>query len=292
MPIRLKLTALATTGLAACFYWFFMFTKHDPVVAPIVPFGEDPYDAMGSFCLIVTILLGLISVVRAFRPYKAGHVSPARVVYLLRTEAAIPLGVLITLAGDATAMIRHPDQWIGKPQAAELFGLMAGMTILALAVLIPISRSAREFNFDGAVAAWPRALLTTLAALVVLAIVPISFINSPLLHFLIIVLADLLIAAPMAAFIIAVAPYRAVEMPSRRAWIPFIVSSALGIALGGLVLAGEVFGEGSGSIPRDRLLLVAAMFIGAGTSALLIGYGFMRKPLGLFRYTAAETPLH
>jgi hypothetical protein len=50
------------------------------------------------------------------------------------------------------------------------------------------------------------------------------------------------------------------------------------------LLLGEMAGgDGGGSIPLGCVLMVAAVFTGAGTVGLLVAYGFLRKPLGLFR---------
>jgi len=49
MPGRLKRSAVVVAAFAGFFYWGFMTAKHDPSLRDIVPFGEDPYDAVGSF---------------------------------------------------------------------------------------------------------------------------------------------------------------------------------------------------------------------------------------------------
>ena len=69
MPKTLKRNTLIVFGLAIVFWWSFMFAKHDPHLRSIIPFGSDPYDAVGSFGIIVGMLIALLSVVRAFRPY-------------------------------------------------------------------------------------------------------------------------------------------------------------------------------------------------------------------------------
>jgi hypothetical protein len=68
MKIALRVNAVAVLALSGAYYWFFMFTKHSPPLAAIIPFGDDPYDAIGSFCVIVSALLALLSLVRAFGP--------------------------------------------------------------------------------------------------------------------------------------------------------------------------------------------------------------------------------
>jgi hypothetical protein len=66
-------------------------------------------------------------------------------------------------------------------------------------------------------------------------------------------------------------------------WIQWASITALGIAIGASILMMEIFAEGNTGLPFRRILLLSAIFIGAGTSALLIAFAFLRKPLGLFR---------
>ena len=68
MSTILKRNAIALLGLAAFFGWAFGFAKHDPGLRNIIPFGEDPYDAVGSFGFITAGLLALVSLARTFLP--------------------------------------------------------------------------------------------------------------------------------------------------------------------------------------------------------------------------------
>ena len=76
--------------------------------APIVPFGVDPYDAVGSFGDIIGILTALLALFRAFRPYRGRVPSIERRIYLARAQTAVVLAVRITLASDAVALGRRP----------------------------------------------------------------------------------------------------------------------------------------------------------------------------------------
>lgn len=54
-----------------------------------------------------------------------------------------------------------------------------------------------------------------------------------------------------------------------------------GVLIGLFFVAGEA-SEGSG-IPHSRLALVISAYVGLETAGVMIGYGLLRKPLGLFR---------
>ena len=81
----LRGTALLTAVAALAFLLFFQFTVHDPVLAPILPFYQDPFDAVTTFGVIAAGLLSLLSVVRARRTTYTYRQS----VLLARTEVAV-----------------------------------------------------------------------------------------------------------------------------------------------------------------------------------------------------------
>src|ERR1700721_1023691 len=58
MQKTLKRNAILVSGLALFFWWAFGFAKHDPALRSIIPFGEDPYDAVSSFGVILCFGVG------------------------------------------------------------------------------------------------------------------------------------------------------------------------------------------------------------------------------------------
>jgi hypothetical protein len=292
MSGRMRINSFATVALAALFYWLFMLMKHEPALAAIIPFAEDPYDAVGSFCLILSTLLAGLALIRGFRPYRRARPSHLAYLFLARTQMAVPIGILITLAGDAIAMARHPSTWIGKPAAAELVGVMSGVAVLSFATLLLVRRSVPR---RPAIQAGSRqAILWALAYILVLAAFPESLIQSAAFHLTAIVLAFLLIAASQSSLTVALLPgdHAGMQTPEAqgsqrsRRWISWVAVVLLGVAIGGFALAGEIFGEGNSGTPPAQLLLVSAMFFGAGTSFMLISFAFFRGPLGLGRQPA------
>jgi hypothetical protein len=68
--------------------------------------------------------------------------SPVQTQYLRRTQAAVPLSILVTLAADAVAMVRHPRMWIGTASQNKLLALFAGMVAVSGGALWMIRSSA------------------------------------------------------------------------------------------------------------------------------------------------------
>jgi len=138
MPRNLKRNAVASLVLATLFYASFLFAKQDPALRGVIPFGEDPYDAIGSFGVVIAPLIALVSLVRAFRPYPVGAPSTAQRVYLVRAQAAVVLAVYIALVADMVAMARHPDMWVGAASRNELLALLTALGLTAVAAQLLI----------------------------------------------------------------------------------------------------------------------------------------------------------
>jgi len=294
MGLRFRLNALAALALSVVFYFFFMIAKHDPTLSPIIPFGDDPYDAVGSFCLILSVVLAVLSLVRAFRRYRAPRPTPLDQAFLARTLIAIPLGILVALVTDAIALARHTSMWMGKAGAGKLGLLLLGVAALSFAAIHLVRRSARGIQLPVAPTHSIKSAIAVLTLVVVLAFFPEQIIQSVWLHFLVILLSFALIAASQAALSVTLLPF-ATEKPNAvpaappaksRRWFQWGAVALAGLAIGTLILMSELFGEGAAHAPLAQVLLLSSVFIGAGTACLLIAFAFFKKPLGLFARTS------
>jgi hypothetical protein len=291
MPKALKLNAIVVVALAGAFHWAFMFAKHDPVLSHIIPFGVDPYDAVGSFADIVGVLIALLSLVRAFRPYRTGPPTVARQLYLARTQAAVGLAVLITLIVDGVAMVRHQALWTQSPRRGELVAILACMAVAAAAVELFTYRTARRIHPTGAPGEWRRAAVIGGTAVLIMAVYPERLIDGMVTHLLTVVVGALVLFAPMPSLLRALIPYdeQNLEPPMTPAhegasvakyrWpIVIVIGVAIGAALGA-----EEMREGVASMPVGRVLVVGSVFIGLATAGLATAYAFLGNPLGLGR---------
>jgi hypothetical protein len=282
MPTILKRNAVIVVALAALFFWVFMFAKHDPALRDVIPFGEDPYDAVGSFAVMVGMLIALVSLVRAFRPYPEAP-SKAQRMYLVRSQEAVVLAVFITLAADAISMARYPAIWMGTASRDRLIALLAGMTVIAVAVQMLILVSQEKLP-KRARKHWIGAATAIVLILLILAWYP-----EQLTHLLTVIAGDVVLFAPMPALLVALVPYPTDEgriegnlergrfsTAGKRWGIVVVVGALIGI----FAFMGEM-SEGIGALAMSRLVLVASVFIGLGLAGILIAYGLLAKPLGL-----------
>src|SRR5579859_655825 len=110
MKAKLKRNALFVAGLATFFWWAFEFAKHDSELRIIIPFGDDPYDAVSSFGALTSLLLAVVSLTQSYLPQWVGY--RGCYIYVLRTQAAVAFCVLVTVAAEGVAMARHSYMWI------------------------------------------------------------------------------------------------------------------------------------------------------------------------------------
>ena len=294
MPQVLKRNAVIVFGLGSLFYWSFMFAKHDPALRDVIPFGDDPYDAVGSFGVIVGMLIALLSLVRAFRPYREAPSTTQRT-YLVRSQEAVVLVVFLTLASDVVAMGRHPSMWTGASSRDKLIALIAGMAVVTVAVQFLIRASREKLSERGA-KDWIAAVGATLLAIMVLAVYPEQLIHGTATHLLTVVADAIALFAPMRPLLNALVPYksdqgRIEKMPATgqfsaagRRWV---IAALAGALIGACAFLGEI-AEGKGAVPMTRLAFVASVFVGLGLAGFLIAYAFLREPLGLGRGSESQ----
>lgn len=133
-----RVTALVTFT-AIAFYLFFQISKGGPF-RDINPFGEDPYDAIGSMAIQVALLLGILTYARALRlrdePAQAGKIR-----LILRGNSLVLLAILVTLIGDGHALVAHPlpPSYWGNVLRVELT-LMFLLALIGVMALIAVFR--------------------------------------------------------------------------------------------------------------------------------------------------------
>lgn len=290
MPQRHKITSLLIFAFAVLFYIFFMHAKHDPALSAVNPFADDPYDAVGSFAIQAAVFLGILCLVRAFRPNPSGIESIRRESFLLRAQMAATLSVAVTLVADAVAMLRHPHLWLGLPAGYRLLAWLVGMAVLAAALGLPIYSEAKKGALLAASHEWRQTLIISFLSLCVLLLYPESFrrgligvLGTPLVG-------TAILFACVWVWMTALVPIPAVgatgATPARVPWyarrsFQWTVVVLAGLFIGLFFVAGEA-SEGTG-IPPARLALVVSAYLGLETAGVMIGYGFLGKPLGLFR---------
>lgn len=289
MPKIYKINSIIIFTFAVLFYFFFMFTKHNPSLSAIIPFANDPYDSIGSFGVIISGLLGILALIRTFRPYRKNPPTTDQIVFLVRTQMAIVSAVLVTIGADFIAMARHQSLWMGQIGGNELLLLISGMAVLDVLIGYLVRLSIRR-NLLAFPREYKRAIITFLIFIILLALYPESVIQSTFGELFALVSGIILLFAPMSSLTTVLVQYEAKEIENGKSsnwfskrWVQWSGVALFGIVVGTFSLIGESIGEGGGEIPLSHIAIVASVFIGAGTAGLVVAYAFLRKPLGLFQ---------
>jgi hypothetical protein len=272
-------------GLAVVFHQFFMFMKHNDAVRDVIPFGNDPYDAIGSFAVVIGMLAALISVFRAFLPYGAHGATAMQRAYTLRAQLALVFCVFVTLLADGVAMIRHLPMWAAAQSRSLLLILFCAMTVLTTGVFLLVIVS--QVRLKRTALAWTAPVATSIVIVVNLALYPEKLIEHTGTHLLTVLVGAVLLFAPVRQLLMAVVPLAMDEaavadvQPRPRGKQGWAVATFTGIVLGFFFFAGEMTEAGGPTLPLYRIAFVALVFITLATAGILIAYAFLAEPLGL-----------
>ena len=280
MQPHAKRDALLVCALSFLFSYVFFFLKHHPPFREIIPFADDPYDAIGSLAFIAVNLLAATSLARVLLPHFVGR-SGARI-YVVRGEAAVAFCVIVTVSADAVAMFRHPSQWRGTSGEHTLLAILGALLVVSIGFLIVIRPRVQPPGLGG----WVMPCVVFAVALLCLLLYPESLIRNLVGHLITCNIADVLLIAPVALFVLNLLPDevsrepRAARPPHSLGSIPrWSFIALLGLFIGLSAFFAEIR-ESAASIPIARLALVGSVYAYLGLSGLLITYAFLRKPLG------------
>ena len=239
-----KLNSIFAICLAVVFLLFFQFTKHNPILAVIIPFGNDPYDAVGSIGVIIAGLLAVLAFIRTF----CKVLVERRKIIIARTQFSVVAAIFVTLMVDSIAMIRHIPMWFGQPGALELLALMVGIFILAMLLSFTIRYSVREIRLEKA--SWKKFLIISIIIIAVLAIYPEFIIRSIIGELFTLLVGILLLLFLMSALPEAFIPFNIEPLDSTKTRLhqtnirkELVIILLLGIGIGITLLIGEESGR-------------------------------------------------
>ena len=172
---RSKAPTLLVFSFSILFFLFFQFCKQNPVLGPVNPFGEDPFDAVGSFSVQLAVLAAGLALVRAYRPYPATGAPSSQALLILHSGTVALLAVAVTLVVDAIGLARSTVIGAGSPEAGMLATLLGGMAVLNLLVGWLFLRQAGRTEIPTAQRPVWRAILISTAGVLVLAFYPLGW---------------------------------------------------------------------------------------------------------------------
>jgi hypothetical protein len=262
-----RITA-AITALAVVFCLFFQVNKGGPFRA-INPFGNDPYDAIGSFAIQIALLVGLLTYARGLRLREERVTQEAKARLILRGNLLVLAAVLVTLFADIIAMALQPPPpsfWVAV-LTTEL-GIMALLALGCAVGLAVVFRGVRTIPP-------PRDLTPADAMddLWALARIPVARLGQGRT------------TPPLPdALVRWSARFNSDRLFAWTPWLdprrhPWRFASVLGLLIGVLLVLAQLQ---EGLPPNLKTgLLVAAIFIGTEFVAVLVGFALLGGYLGL-----------
>ena len=315
MPSSLKRSSLTLLALSIAFCLFFMAAKHQPALSNGNPFVEDPFDAVGSIAIQFAVFISALTLLRTFRP-NDGTASADQHQLIAAGQLTGLAAIAVTLFADLIALARHPEVWSASgPGRSLLAGIMALFIGVACGVVDPL-RVISRVRSNSSSTSHRSTLLLLGSALLLLAIYPEQLRTGFLGALATAVLGTLCLFLPLYGFAKGLAPstsqprwslpedLAALVMATRSAvtgraqteniqhahlsrlfskllgprvrWL----ATALSGALIGVCLAFAELRDGGSAIASKRLL-VLAVYVGLETTAVMIGFALLNRPLRL-----------
>lgn len=170
--LLLRLASVGALTLTALFIILFDRAKHDPGLARVNPFAEDPYDSVGSFGVQTAIVCATISAIRAFRTDLKTESLYNRYTYTLRAIAVSQLAIIVTMLSDMVALVRYTSLWDHSPEGDLLVAFTGGLLLLSSGFCLFVIRLANRRKVCSQNPLRPRQTVLLLIVLGLLGIYP------------------------------------------------------------------------------------------------------------------------
>jgi hypothetical protein len=272
MPARFKLDAVALFGLAAVL----AFAKYHLARLPVRPFGLDPCDAVNGFAFITIMMVTVVSLFRAFRPYSQGPTSAAQHIYVIRSQQAFVLAVCTTLAANVVDLARHPSAWVGSVWRTQLLAWLSVYAAVGVTTQLLV-QAAQCSASQTRLMRWLRVALVAAGATLVLSVCPewgIDY-SSETAHILTVALGALVLLIPVRLLLPVLVPYDAKEGHGGR--VRFSTPREWSALITGMVMFAFAFWSQSHKLgPYVHPKLISGL-----AGGVLIAYAFLAEALGL-----------
>jgi hypothetical protein len=169
---RWKSDSLRSLFLVLMFYGFFEASKHVSSIAKVNPFADDPYDGIGSIAVQLALFLGLLSVLRSFRPYQAGAPSLEQRRLITKGHILSAAAICLTMLGDLVAMVRHAMTWELTSEGRGLAMAVTGLLVLSAEECWRSWRTTKDLDITPNRGMWLMGFASVVGVLGLLAIYP------------------------------------------------------------------------------------------------------------------------
>jgi hypothetical protein len=128
---KARILALFLCLLVLMLWIFFDQSKHNPLFSGINVFGEDPYDAVSSFGLLLAVPAALLAVLGSLRPHP-GKLKQIDIQLAINRAGIAIIAVLVSLFSDGIALLCHLSTWSNIPAGRLLAGVTFSLLMITL----------------------------------------------------------------------------------------------------------------------------------------------------------------
>lgn len=260
-----KIKAFLIFVLACLFYFFFQFAKHNPLISPVNVFNQDPYDAVGSFGVLLAFFVSLISIFWALFKKKKKHFQSVVIVWL---------SIVITFLTDITSLLRFMNIWSESMWGQILAILTVGIAVISILTGMILLKN-EKLSIDKT--NLRNALVVSVISALILFFYPVDLNKSLLGGISAIIVGLLALIINIWMWMKTLFPRIKIKFKQKIRKIFWVV--IFGLVLGLILFLAEAHGEGIASTWKIRITVIS-VFLGASAIATLTGYFLLSEFLG------------
>jgi hypothetical protein len=133
---NIKFNTIAVFLWSIVFTWFFFHCKHDLQLSKVNVFNVDPYDAVGSIAIQISLLASLFSMIRLSLPSFTRVLPDFQVVMILRGNTVALISIIITMISNIIALIRFSESWTKNPSGFILLILVISFLLITVLIIL------------------------------------------------------------------------------------------------------------------------------------------------------------
>ncbi len=130
-----KCDTIITFLLSIAFVWLFFYWKHNPQLLKVNVFNVDPFDAVGSIAIQLSVVASGFSILRLFLFFTDDGIHFSNLILILRGNVLSLFSIIITMISNLIAMIRFSPAWMNSSSGILLAGMVMLFLILTILVL-------------------------------------------------------------------------------------------------------------------------------------------------------------
>ena len=127
-----RINTIVVFSLSLFFCWFFFFCKHYNLFSNVITFNDDPYDAVGSIGVQVSIFASSFSLFRVFISYVKGIMHDNQIILILSGNLVALISIEVTMISNLISLVRYMDKWIKDSMGITLSILVFSFLLLTI----------------------------------------------------------------------------------------------------------------------------------------------------------------